>query len=300
MQGINNMTNINSPAFCGATQLFRKRILEQPLSFYELSKQIDSPYVGSLPNEIIKDIIALSKNPQDKKNIIMQVMDGFSKTAECIYKQIDAEKDSCITRACNRIWEFLTERNIKNSEYKYCPQYTPEEKNKIGKNASSLLTKALRETGILRYDEKVEMSYIGDGSYKNVFSIKFPKRTGYSPKVISIFKAEDRNLEDILDDSVTTSGLLPELNMSVYINNRRQKNSPFIKTYFGSIKDNFILSDDANYVPTGKELDNEIFKKMNLIHWDLREENIVNGWVIDLGGLKMRDPRLARPHQRKN
>ena len=103
----------------------------------------------------------------------------------------------------------------------------------------------------------------------------------------------------MINGPVRTSGLLPELNMSVYINNQHQKKSPFIKTYFGSIKDNFILSDDANYIPTGKELNNEIFKKMNLIHWDLREENIVNGWIVDLGGLKMRNPRHVKPHQCK-
>lgn len=289
------MNTINSsPSFCGATKILKKHILSDKNTLIRFVNEVENGYIGSLPNEIIIDIIKLSKTQKEKETLIKAVMDGFSKTANYIYKEIDEDRENALTKVFYSIYAMFKKKKMNNVEFKYVPPYTPEEKNKIGQSASLLLTKTLIKTGILKKGETVSLNFIGDGSYKNVFSLKFPQRTGYTPKVMGIFKPFPKDCFDIED--TMTHGKFPELNMLAYINNRHQKNSPFVKNYFGSIKDNFILSENANFLKPARELNENIFMKMNLIHWDLTPDNIVNGWIIDLGGLKIRNRHKINPH----
>ncbi len=287
------MNTINyNPSFCGATQIFQKRIFQNKTTFFQIANDATSGYVGSLPNEMIKDIIRLSSTVKEKEFLIKFIMDSFSNTADFISKKIDAERENPLTVAFYRLYAMFKKKKINDFQYKYEPPCTPEEKTKIAVSASSILTKALRKAKILKKGENIDLTYIGEGSYKNVFSLKFPQRTGYTPKVISVFKPIPKEYLEIEDKLL--HGILPELNMFAYINKQNQKNSPFIRNYFGSMTNDFILSEDANYLEPAEELSEEIFKKMNLIHWDLNPENIVNGWIIDLGGLKMRNPYRAK------
>ena len=289
------MNTINSsPSFYGATQLFQKRILCNKNSFQQISINTINEYVGSLPNEIIKDIIKQAKTKKEKEDLIKFIMHAFSKTVKFINKEIDAERDNELAKVFYSAYAMFKKIKPNKIEDKYVIPYTHEEKNNIGRSASALLTTAFLKAGILEKSEKIDISYIGEGSFKNVFSIKFPQRTGYTPKVISIFKYIPKNYLDI--EKTMEHGILPELNMVAYINKQHQKNSPFVRNYFGSITDNFILSDDANYLEPTMEIDERILTKMNLMHWDLSPENIVNDRIIDLGGLKMRDKHKVKPH----
>ena len=58
------MTHINStPSFHGANNIFKKRILTARKTFTQIADENQNDYVGSLPNEIIKEITKLTKTP---------------------------------------------------------------------------------------------------------------------------------------------------------------------------------------------------------------------------------------------
>lgn len=292
----------NTPSFGGATNIFQHRIIKKPDNFDLVESVLETPYVGTLPKEIIKDIVQLHTSPETKKAAIMSIMDAFSQTASKIGKKLDANGETIFSK----IWDFIkklfaTLTHQKPRKLKYCPELSAQKKEAIGASQEKILTTAFKSVGLINNKENISIRFLGDGTYKNVYLIEFPERTGYKSKVMGIYKGDDTieinpNITEDNDPARYASGLLPELNIMSYLNKVAGKKSPFVQGHFGSIKDRFILCDYALNRTAGKA-NSDIYKypQFNIVHCDLRDENIINGWIIDYGGVVMTKPSVTKP-----
>lgn len=213
----------NNISFCGATRWFKKEIFNRQESINKIINSVNSDLVGSLPKEIIYDVINLSKNDKDKTKRIKNIMNGFSELAQRIEKlRGKLEKYGCYWE-CNS--SFRNEIFIKVLEKK--------------------LNKLFKKNDLIGLFENIKVEPLGGGSFGDVFLVNFSERKSYKPLVFKLYK--NRYLSELL--TVFNHGGFAENNIMIYVTNLFKKSkeaSVFADGYFGSTKNNFLVSE---YVP---------------------------------------------------
>lgn len=270
---INNSNNIS---FCGATRWFKRELFINNSSVDNIINCSKSEFVGELPKEIILDIINTSKNEKIKKNRIKNIMEGFSKISQKLIKT---------TKELEKIpvyWE--PSKEFKNK--------------KLLKIIKKRLNKVFKENKLLRFWQKIEVKTLGEGGFGDVFLIEFPQKKQYPPLALKVFKDTPLNLLNI-----NNHGSFSENNTMIYVTNLFKKAktpSVFADGYFGSLKNNFLVSQyipdtfnsiekDWVYTAAGEKRCEEISKILSdkgLYYDDFRSENIIGGKIIDYGGLE--------------
>ena len=282
----------NSPSFCGITRYLNREIYDNIKVQKRLLNLSEVNFVGELPREILQDIISLSKTPQEKKENIFKIMTAFVDVAKKsrVYDKLEYPQPS--------IWEkfiskFLPEDKIyKQLRFSHTKSQIDTFKNFLDDSGKRLST-AFKEVGLINKWNKIKIEYVGKGCSGSVFKISFPKRTGYSSKVLKVFKDSD------LQDNYSNGNLLDvgtnfhEINSIFYIKNAHRgkgfKSSEYVEGYFGSLKDKFMMLEDVNnYLPQKANEHFKIDHDLNLMLWDKStENNVVNGRVVDYGYIQM-------------
>ncbi len=270
---INNSNNIS---FCGATRWLKKELYISKTAVDNFNNSTNTEFVGTLPREIIQDIIRVSKNEVEKSKRIKNVMEGFSVATQEIEKlKRKLERFGCY-------WEA-------NSSFK---------KEKLTTLLSKCMNKLFKKNKLLKFWEKIKVETLGDGGFGDVFLIKFPPEKQYQPLVFKVFK--DNNIRRL---NIVNHGAFAENNIMIYVTNLFKKSktpSVFAQGYFGSLKNNFLVSEyvpdtfksiqkDWVYTFAGKkrcEEISQILEKHGLFYDDFRSENIIGGKIVDYGGVE--------------
>lgn len=312
-----NTTNSNV-SFKGLTHCLKNRIFNRVETYHKIKNANPDKIIGTLPKEIIKDIIKISKTPQEKNTAIKTIIDGFNQASSIISKL--HKKQSKIRKAFspfkepkvtlnNKIKNIWT--NFKNSILIFNKKseadlienlyFTPTsgllspndpELLKACKQASKILTKNFQKAGLLdknfflnKASNSISIKILGGGNYGRGYAVIFPEKTKYSPKVLKVFYPTFSH----------SHGLLAEINAAKYIENingQKIEKLPFVDVYFGSIKDNYLLSELAqNY----KRIPNQSLVLGSLITCnDTHYANIINGRIIDYGAIKSITSKLSK------
>ena len=80
-----NTTNSNV-SFKGLTHCLKNRIFNRVETYHKIKNANPDKIIGTLPKEIIKDIIKISKTPQEKNTAIKTIIDGFNQASSIISK----------------------------------------------------------------------------------------------------------------------------------------------------------------------------------------------------------------------
>ena len=72
------------PSFGGLAHIFKKRIIVNTSTFRELIDRSQTDFIGNLPPDMIKKICKMTKSKEQKKTIIEEVREIFSKTANTV------------------------------------------------------------------------------------------------------------------------------------------------------------------------------------------------------------------------
>ncbi len=275
---INNTTS-NNISFKGATRWFKKELFLNKSSMDGIVSSANSEFIGTLPRDIIYDIIKISKNKEDKTKRIKIIMDGFS----LVSQKIEVLRRKLGKYGC--YWEC-------NSSFK---------NERFTKVVEKTLNKTFRKGKLIKLGEKIKVQPIGEGGFGDVFMIEFPNSTNYKPLVLKLFK--HKHLAEFFN--TVLHGGVAESNIMIYVTNLFKKSkeaSVFAEGYFSSLKNNFLVSEYVSDSFKGVDMDcywmymtkgqktcyqiREILKKHGLEYKDYRSENIIGGKIVDYGGVQ--------------
>ena len=275
---INNTTS-NNISFKGATRWFKKELFINNPSLNNIIRTTNSEFVGTLPKDILQDIIKISKNKEDKTKRIKGIMDGFS----LVVQKIEVLRRKLEQYDC--YWEC-------NSSFK---------NEKFIKIVEKILNKTFRKGKLIKIGEKIKVESLGEGGFGDVFLIKFPQSTQYKSLVLKLFKY--KQLSEFCE--TFNHGGFAENNIMIYVNNlfkKAKEESVFAEGHFGSLKNIFLVSEYIHdafkgtdkgtwwlYTDEGHKICHKIretLQKHGLEYKDYRSENIINGKIVDYGGVR--------------
>jgi len=269
-----NYSSQKSPAFGGATKIFKSHLLYRLDSFDKIMQTSNTNFVGTLPREILQKIIQKSASPEEKKQTILEIMQSFSRTAK-LMKKIETA-NLMLTRPIMSIISKIT-----NSEDIVSRIRIKE------KTAENVLTKAFKKSHLIGRFSKIKVRLIGIGGSGQAYAIYFPKKTGFKPKVLKIFDVNDGQKVTNRSEEIY-SGCRTENNAMVFIRDKyhyKFDKAKFTEGYLGSLKDNFMLSEHAkNYKYKKINPHFKIFNELGIIACDMATDgNVVNGRLVDYG-----------------
>ena len=283
---INNTTS-NNISFKGATRWFKKELFINNPSLNNIIRTTNSEFVGTLPKDILQDIIKISKNKEDKTKRIKDIMDGFS----LVSQKIEVLRNKLEKYGC--YWEC-------NSSFK---------SERFTKVVGKILNKTFRKGKLIKFGEKIKVESLGEGGFGDVFLIKFPQSTQYKSLVLKLFK--HKQLSEFCE--TFNHGGFAENNIMIYVNNlfkKAKEESVFAEGHFGSLKNIFLVSEyipdmfkgtDKGtwwlYTDEGHKICHKIretLRKHGLLYNDYRSENIINGKIVDYGGVRDINKKYAK------
>lgn len=283
---INNTTS-NNISFKGATRWFKKELFINNPSLNNIIRTTNSEFVGTLPKDILQDIIKISKNKEDKTKRIKDIMDGFS----LVSQKIEVLRNKLEKYGC--YWEC-------NSSFK---------SERFTKVVGKTLNKTFRKVKLIKFGEKIKVESLGEGGFGDVFLIKFPQSTQYKSLVLKLFK--HKQLSEFCE--TFNHGGFAENNIMIYVNNlfkKAKEESVFAEGHFGSLKNIFLVSEyipdmfkgtDKGtwwlYTDEGHKICHKIretLQKHGLLYNDYRSENIINGKIVDYGGVRDINKKYAK------
>ena len=283
---INNTTS-NNISFKGATRWFKKELFINNPSLNNIIRTTNSEFVGTLPKDILQDIIKISKNKEDKTKRIKDIMDGFS----LVSQKIEVLRNKLEKYGC--YWEC-------NSSFK---------SERFTKVVGKTLNKTFRKVKLIKFGEKIKVESLGEGGFGDVFLIKFPQSTQYKSLVLKLFK--HKQLSEFCE--TFNHGGFAENNIMIYVNNlfkKAKEESVFAEGHFGSLKNIFLVSEYVPdmfkgtdkgtwwlYTDEGHKICHKIretLQKHGLLYNDYRSENIINGKIVDYGGVRDINKKYAK------
>lgn len=283
------LTNINNtPSFCGLTKYLQREIYDVTKAQKQLLNIQKSEFVGQLPADMIKDIIKISKSPQEKKAKISHIMNGFSDLSNfyATPKGLECKPKTFFEKCLS----FFQPKNKLYDKLKYV--CSPDEIRKILNiidTGAEKLTKTFQDAGLLKKRDKIKIEYLGQGCSGKTFKIIFPKRTGYTSKVFKVFKKTEFERKQSKNNVFNLASAFHEINSMIYLKKAHKgkgyKNSEYVEGYLASLKNKFMLLEDVyNYPPRETNPHIKIDDKFNLILWDKPTEgNVLNGRMVDYG-----------------
>lgn len=272
---VNNYSYSNRPAFQGLTKVFKHKLFTNTATYEQiLNFPPANPYIGALPQEIIRAISLVNQNNEQKTAIIKKVMEMFSRSARELQGTERGNNSILYIKASNK------------AEFR--------EKQKLAaRRASKILTEGFKSFGLLKKGERVVVSGFkhNEGMFGVVYSISFPKRINCTKKVIKMFKDIKKQCE--WKYLLPIHGLPAEINAAMFIKKHQAKNykkSVFVQPYFASLKDKFMVLEHVNsYQKTDCKKHSllKAFEKLNIHSEDVSpgaSTNMLNGRIFDYGG----------------
>lgn len=259
----------NQVSFHGLTSVFKNRTFFKANSYKTISKIYKQDIIGSLPKDLITLIQSVAKDKQEKELIINDILIEFQQVVKKLQKYTpfwnNEDNPNSLLYIFFGIKDTITK--IKNDITLFKVKRT--------------LTKLFAKNNLIPKKSKVNVSYIDDGAFGNVFLLKIPN---LSSKVIKIFKNKPLHPWDIAQH-----GLLPEINAAMFVTkNQGQKfsKSCFAQTYFASVKGNYMLSEHfENYLPS--TISNAAFVNTPDVYPGVGHNiNITNDRIFDYGAIK--------------
>lgn len=226
--------NSNTTSFGGATRIFQKQRIKGDNNLTSLSNTLNTHFVGSIPNDIVNDIVKISASAEDKKKLIKSVMQSFSTTARHITSEMHHElnyhpyPNKFMAFIFSPIKFFTKDETCINGQNLTGNQFA-----KIAKSASRRLSKEFERHGLIKKGEKIDITYDQSDMLKNTFSIVFPKSTNYKPKTLSIYNSEYPEYRAAFNT--------PDTHAPYELNQALKSEKGEANQVFGSITENFIL-----------------------------------------------------------
>lgn len=210
MYSFDNGVN-TSCSFCGLTSIISRKISDAP----DYVKKISEIYpnsngrIGNLPKDMFE--LFSSGTKEDNAVQINRVKDAFKEANEILSEierlKIDACKDM---KPNNLVNAFLPKLSKLYVQPERIPRIITEMRKRLtpskdilaqySQKASEILEKRFKEIGLLSDSDKVELSYIAQGKYKNAFKMRLINNEGQDiihPKTILSFKSSDDAMEQI-------------------------------------------------------------------------------------------------------
>ena len=226
--------NSNTISFGGATKIFQRQSIKGENNLTYLSNTLNTHFVGSIPNDIVSDIVKMSASAEDKKKLIKSVMQSFSTTARHITGEIHHElnyhpyPNKFMAFIFSPIKFFLKDETCINGQNLTGNQFA-----KIAKSAGKRLSKEFKKHGLIKKGEKIDITYDKSDMLKNTFNIVFPKSTNYKPKTLSIYNSEYPEYKSAFN--------IPDTYAPYELNQALKSEKGEANQVFGSITENFIL-----------------------------------------------------------
>lgn len=209
---INNLDNKRydtSPSFAGLTSIMSKRISTNPNYLEHLSQVYtrEGGSVGSLP----KDLFDLFRTPSRETNAekIKYVKEAFN-DANRILSGVEELKikigreikpNSLINQFLPKIAKInIQPERIPRIITEMRKRFTPDKEvlDDFANRAGALLEERFKKIGILKDTERVQLTYIDQGKYKNTFKMRLldkDEKDIIHPKVILSFKSPKSAME---------------------------------------------------------------------------------------------------------
>lgn len=198
-----NSNNPYSPQFCGLNNIIKKRPYYNKHAYLDMLPDVfvrEDGKVGSLPSDIIK---LLGSKPAEK---IKVVQDSLNTVNTEILSALEVQKLELIENISPK--SFITPFLPKLAKIDVQPERIPRIFQQMRKNimpsdeyvqkltgkASEYLESRFKEIGLIKSDESVKVSYVGQGKFKNIFKLQLLDKEGKDvihPKTIASFKEKD-------------------------------------------------------------------------------------------------------------
>ena len=198
---INSSNNVQTPSFTGLNRIMHQRPYYNKHAYLDVLPDIfvrEEGNVGTLPKDILN---LLGTNNKAKK--IKEVQESLNAVNSEILSEIELKKLELIkiTDPRNFITQFLPKlakieiqpERISRLFQTMRKRIMPDNEyiSQLTGRASEFLETKFKELGILKPDEKVQVSYIGQGKYKNIFKLELLDKDGnpiIHPKTLVSFK----------------------------------------------------------------------------------------------------------------
>ena len=204
---INNFKDINynnkSTSFQGLTSIMSKRISSNPDYLDKLSQVYtrENGSVGNLPKDFFELFKSKSKEANAKK--IASVKEALNEANEILAGieelKIEIGRNMKPNSLINAFLPKIAKLNIQPERIpriitEMRKRFTPDKSvlNSYAEKAGAVLQKRFVENGIIKGTDRVELSYIDQGKYKNTFKLRLlneEDRDIIHPKVLLSFKS---------------------------------------------------------------------------------------------------------------
>lgn len=278
----------NTPSFCGITRYLNREIYDLTKTQKQILYLPDSEFVGQLPSEMLTDIIKFSKSPEIKRKNILNIMNAFSEVSK-IFSCPHLVENEPLTK-WERFINLFKPKDKKHERLKYsCSARELEGIEKIINAGAKKLTQSFRDAGLLKKREKISIDFLGKGCSGSAFKVNFPKRTKYKSKILKIFSKSELERKQHPPKMFNTESFFHEINSMIFVKNKHKhkgfQNSEYIEGYFASLKNRFMLLENAfNYKTKEINEHDKLDHKLGLMLWDKSTEgNVLNGRMVDYG-----------------
>lgn len=212
MQIVTNNNDYNRvPSFRGLTSIMAKRIAPNPDYLEKLSQVYtrENGSVGNLPKDLFELFKTNSKNQNAIKiAAVKEALNEANKILSDIEElKIDIGKKMKPNSLINAFLPKIAKLNIQPERIpriitEMRKRFTPDKQvlNSYAKKAGLLLQERFIENGIIKGTDRVELSYIDQGKYKNTFKLRILNENDKDvihPKVLLSFKSPKSAMEQI-------------------------------------------------------------------------------------------------------
>lgn len=212
MQIVTNNNDYNRvPSFRGLTSIMAKRISPNPDYLEKLSQVYtrENGSVGNLPKDLFELFKTNSKNQNAIK--IAAVKEALNEANKILSEieelKIDIGKKMKPNSLINAFLPKIAKLNIQPERIpriitEMRKRFTPDKQvlNSYAKRAGIVLQERFIENGIIKGTDRVELSYIDQGKYKNTFKLRILNENDKDvihPKVLLSFKSPKSAMEQI-------------------------------------------------------------------------------------------------------
>lgn len=215
MQIVNNNNNNysynNRTSFQGLTSIMAKKISSNPDYLDNLSRVYtrEKGSVGNLPKDLFELFKTNSKEENAKK--IASVKDAFNEAnvilTEIEELKIEIGRNMKPNSLVNTFLPKIAKLNIQPERIpriitEMRKRFTPDKSvlNSYAEKAGAIIQKRFIENGIIKDTNRVELSYIDQGKYKNTFKLRILNEKDKDiihPKVLLSFKSTKSAMEQI-------------------------------------------------------------------------------------------------------
>lgn len=252
----NNNQYKNAQSFHGLTSIMSKRITINP-DYLEKLSEISVREKGSVGN-LPKDLFCLFRTNSKAENAakIAQVKEALNEANKILAKieeiKVDNAKKMNLNNLINAFLPKIAKINIQPDRIpriitEMRKRFTPDKEvlASISDEAGKVIEKRLHSAGILKENQKVQLTYLDQGKYKNAFKLRFTDEADNDiihPKVLLSFKSAESSMAQVK--------VLLSL-MKEYFQNIKPKN-------YLSVVTNILDHASVKVVPPDKK---EVYKK---------------------------------------